>query len=62
MDICPTSFPKKNCHIPKVLLQYKHVTKERGNKCGKEGDHKCKKNVSMVGGTKGEVIGMGLRW
>jgi hypothetical protein len=37
-----TDYPKKNNHISKTHPQNKHVTKERGYKCGKVGDYKCK--------------------
>jgi hypothetical protein len=33
MDTCPICFSENKSHLPKILLQNKHLTKERGNKC-----------------------------
>lgn len=49
MDICPSSFKKKNGHMPKILLQNKHVIKERGVKCEKGWDYKSKRGGGHSG-------------
>ena len=37
------AFPKKKNHVPKILAQKKHMTKERANKCREMRDYKCKR-------------------
>jgi hypothetical protein len=37
MNKCPTRFLKKKNHMPKKVMQNKHVTKESGNECEQVG-------------------------